>query len=230
MTRQYLNGSTSAVPLRIRFDDVTKIIIQADGKAEFQTRFLECYFHLIISDENYAKQLWSLGTAYCSQKQQGNEDALLSPIVVFQSRGSITAAQGHIPEETLRSYMTEWGLKEGEDYNTQDVEIGQIIGEVEASPEVKKRKYDFIIPYRSREHGAKIFIQSQFYAGDSGSVSHKVVDQTDRSREVTLKKFPDAVFVEFLDGAGYYSSLNGDLRKMLAKHRRIALFKLVQHL
>ena len=205
------------MPRTLRFDDVTKIIIQADGKAEFQTRFLECYFHLIISDENYAKQLWSLGTAYCSQKQQGNEDDLLSPIVVFQSRGSITAAQGHIPEETLRSYMTEWGLKEGEDYNTQDVEIGQIIGEVEASPEVKKRKYDFIIPYRSREHGAKIFIQSQFYAGDSGSVSHKVVDQTDRSREVTLKKFPDAVFVEFLDGAGYYSSLNGDLRKMLAK-------------
>ncbi len=205
------------MPRTLQFDTVTKIIIQADGKAEFQERFLESYFHLIISDENYAKQLWSLGTAYYSQKQNGNEDSLLSPIVVFQSRGSITATQGHIPETILRSYMTEWGLVAGTDYNTQDVEIGQILGDIEANPQIKKRKYDFIIPYQSRESGAKVFVQSQFYAGDSGSVSHKVVDQTDSSREVTLKKFPHAVFVEYLDGAGYFSSLNGDLRKMLAK-------------
>lgn len=205
------------LPRTLQFDAVTKIIIQADGKAEFQERFLESYFHLIISDEDYAKQLWSLGTAYYTQKQMGNEDSLLSPIVVFQSRGSITATQGHIPETVLRSYMTEWGLEAGTDYNTQDVEIGQILGDIEANPQIKKRKYDFIIPYQSRESGAKVFIQSQFYAGDSGSVSHKVVDQTDSSREVTLKKFPQAVFIEYLDGAGYFSSLNGDLRKMLAK-------------
>lgn len=205
------------LPRALQFDAVTKIIIQASGKSEFQERFLESYYHLIISDEGYAKQLWSLGTAYYSQKQIGNEDALLSPIVVFQSRGSITATQGHIPETILRSYMTEWGLEAGTDYNTQDVEIGQLLGDVEANPEIKRRKYDFIIPYQSRESGSKVFIQSQFYAGDSGSVSHKVVDQTDSSREVTLKKFPQAVFIEYLDGAGYFSSLNGDLRKMLAK-------------
>lgn len=205
------------LPRTLQFDAVTKIIIQADGKSEFQERFLESYFHLILSDEEYAKQLWSLGTAYYTQKQIGNEDSLLSPIVIFQSRGSITATQGHIPEMILRSYMTEWGLEAGTDYNIQDVEIGQILGDVEANPQIKKRKYDFIIPYQSRESGAKVFIQSQFYAGDSGSVSHKVVDQTDSSREVTLKKFPQAVFVEYLDGAGYFSSLNGDLRKMLAK-------------
>lgn len=113
--------------------------------------------------------------------------------------------------------MTEWGLEAGSDYNTQDVEIGQLLGDIKVNPQIKKRKYDFIIPYQSRGNGAKVFIQSQFYAGDSGSVSHKVVDQTDSSREVTLRKFPKAVFVECLDGAGYYSSLNGDLRKMLAK-------------
>ncbi len=205
------------LPRTLQFNAVTKIIIQASGKVEFQEKFLESYFHLIISDEGYAKQLWSLGTAYYSQKQMGTADALLSPIVVFQSRGSITATQGHIPEAILRSYMTEWGLKAGVDYNLQDVEIGQILGDIEANPQIKKRKYDFIIPYQSRESGEKVFIQSQFYAGDSGSVSHKVVDQTDSSREVTLKKFPQAVFVEYLDGAGYFSSLNGDLRKMLAK-------------
>lgn len=208
---------TKPLPRTLQFDAVTKIFIQADGKADFQETFLESYFHLIISDENYAKQLWSLGSAYYSQKQTGNEDALLSPIIVFQSRGSITATQGHIPECILRSYMTDWGLEAGTDYNTQDVEIGQLLGDIIANPQLKKRKYDFIIPYQSRNSGAKVFIQSQFYAGDSGSVSHKVVDQTDSSREVTLKKFPQAVFIEYLDGAGYFSSLNGDLRKMLAK-------------
>ena len=71
--------------------------------------------------------------------------------------------------------------------------------------------------FRSKSEGKKLFVQCQFYAGDSGSVSHKVVDQTDTSRKETLKFFPNAVFVEYLDGAGYFSSLNGDLKKMLAK-------------
>lgn len=205
------------IPKDLQFESVAKIIIQANGKADFQEQFIESYFHLIISDESYAKQLWIFGTTYCLQKQLGNENALLSPIVVFQSRGSITATQGHIPETILRSYMSEWGLEAGTDFNIQDVEIGQILGDIQVNLKIKKRKFDFIIPYQSREYGAKIFIQSQFYAGDSGSVSHKVVDQTDSSREATLKKFPQAVFIEYLDGAGYFSSLNGDLRKMLAK-------------
>ena len=58
------------MPRTLQVDIVTKIIIQADGKVEFQKRFLESYFHLIISDEEYAKQLWSFGTAYYLQKQQ----------------------------------------------------------------------------------------------------------------------------------------------------------------
>lgn len=209
--------TTKPLPRTLQFDAVTKIFIQANEKTDFQEIFLESYFHLIISDENYAEQLWSLGTAYYLQKQVGSEAALLSPIVVFQSRGSITATQGHIPENILRSYMTDWGLRAETDYNTQDVELGQLLGDIVVNPQIKKRKYDFIIPYQSRNSGTKIFIQSQFYAGDSGSVSHKVVDQTDSSRDVTLKKFPQAVFIEYLDGAGYFSSLNGDLRKMLAK-------------
>lgn len=205
------------LPRTIQTDAVTRILIQSMGNTDFQEKFLESYIHLIISDELYAKQLWSLGEAYCTQKKLGNERTLLSPLVVFQSRGSITAIQGHIPENILRTYMIDWGLSAGSDFNMQDVEIGEIIGNIEVDSKIKKRKYDFILPYRSRDGGAKIFIQSQFYAGDSGSVSHKVVDQTDSSREVTIKKFPQAVFIEYLDGAGYFSALNGDLQKMLAK-------------
>lgn len=206
-----------AIPRAFSMTDVTKIIVQLAGKDDYRIVFVESYFHLIVSDEDYAKQLWSLGNAYVSQKELDNADALISSIVIFQSRGSITATQGHIPETILRKYMTDWGLNAGTDFNTQDVEVGEILGDLPVDNKIKKRKYDFIVPFQSRRLGAKVFIQSQFYAGDSGSVSHKVVDQTDSTREVTLQKYPDAVFVEYLDGAGYFSSLNGDLRKMLAK-------------
>ena len=211
------NWKKEDLPRVIKSETVTTIIMKSKGDRPFQEKFLESYVHLIISDEQYARQLWSLGKSYYMQRKLGNEYDFLNPMVVFQSRGSITATQGHIPENILRKLMTDWGLLEDFDYNSQDVEIGQIIGDMQVDNKIKKRKYDFILPYQSRKYGTKIFIQSQFYAGDSGSVSHKVVDQTDSSRDVTLKKFPDAVFVEYLDGAGYFSSLNGDLRKMLAK-------------
>lgn len=208
---------SKSIPRVISFEDITKIIVNLKEKPHYLKVFTESYFHLIISDELYARQLWSLGNAYAYQKATGNEDSLISSMVIFQSRGSITATQGHIPETILRSYMTDWGLNAGTDFNTQDVEVGEIIEGIEVDNKIKKRKYDFIIPFKSRTNGSKIFIQSQYYAGDSGSVSHKVVDQTDSTREVTLRKYPEAVFVEYLDGAGYFSSLNGDLRKMLAK-------------
>lgn len=205
------------IPRALSIKEVTKIFAQVREKTDFLYIFLEAYLHLIISDEGYSNQLYSVGSAYISQRKEGRENALISSMVIFQSRGSITATQGHIPEEILRHYMTDWGLQEDLDYNKQDVELGDIIGDLQVGNQLKKRKYDFIIPYKSRTEGSKIFIQCQFYAGDSGSVSHKVVDQTDSTREVTLRKFPDAVFVEYLDGAGYFSSLNGDLRKMLSK-------------
>ena len=46
--------------------------------------------------------------------------------------------------------MNDWGLKAGIDYNEQDVEIGDLLEGMPADDKVKKRKYDFIIPYQSR--------------------------------------------------------------------------------
>lgn len=231
--KQKSGWKTKNLPRTLELDKVTKHIVQLDEQEGFQLLFLQSYIELILSDTGYVKQLWSLGNAYTMQKQGGNSSYLLSPIVIFQSRGSITAVQGHIPETKLREYMDDWGLKADFDYNKHDVDISDLLNEspsnepeeeriddaVDSAEEkaTKKRKYDFIIPYKSRTEGAKLFIQSQFYAGDSGSVSHKVVDQTDKARRATLDKYPQAVFIEYLDGAGYYSSLNGDLRKMLIK-------------
>lgn len=56
------------LPRTIKSDLVSNIIMHAGENQDFQEKFLESYIHLIISDSQYAKQLWSLGNSYCSQK------------------------------------------------------------------------------------------------------------------------------------------------------------------
>ena len=56
-----------AIPRAFSMTDVTKIIVQLAGKDDYRIVFVESYFHLIVSDEDYAKQLWSLGNAYVPQ-------------------------------------------------------------------------------------------------------------------------------------------------------------------
>lgn len=198
---------------------------------------LQGYIDTILSGEGSTEQLWALGSSYFTlkQKQPGLEDSLLAPIVAFKVRGSVAAQSGHLPEKILRRFMSSWGLKSGVDFNIDDVVIygddlqegdlieaaadlhedaGQAIGDLSSDP-TKTRAYDFVLPYKTPGWTRSIFLQSQFYAGDSGSVSHKVVDQTRASRTLTRAKYPRAIFLEYLDGAGYYSSLRRDLKHML---------------
>jgi hypothetical protein len=127
----------------------------------------------------------------------------------------------------------QWGMVADRDFNTSDVVVDrladapegvtealldEVVPEEEARPQErdKIRKYDFVLPYRTPGWESRLFIQSQFYAGDSGSVSHKNVDQTKASRPFVRRLYPDAVFMEYVDGAGYFSSLNGDLKTLLS--------------
>lgn len=70
-----------AIPRAFSMTDVTKIIVQLAGKDDYRIVFVESYFHLIVSDEDYAKQLWSLGNAYvpqsvgCKEKRGSKERA-----------------------------------------------------------------------------------------------------------------------------------------------------------
>jgi hypothetical protein len=171
------------------------------------------YISSILIDEASTRQFWALGRSYfnLSETQPGSEKSLLAPIIIFKVRGSVAASGGHIPEDLLRSMMDSWGMLRGVDYNLDDVIV------VHDSPvaSTKTRAYDFVLPYQTPGWQPHLFVQCQFYAGDSGSVSHKVVDQTSASRPLTASMYPEARFIEYLDGAGYYSSLNTDLAHML---------------
>ncbi|MDB5086876.1 MAG: hypothetical protein JWR09_870 [Mucilaginibacter sp.] len=92
----------------------------------------------------------------------------------------------------------------------------EIVEKVEEVIKNKTRAYDFVLPFNVEGWNQKVFIQCQFYAGDSGSVSHKNVDQIRTSREFVKTKRADPIFLEYIDGAGYFSSLWGDLKKILA--------------
>ncbi|MBD9653763.1 hypothetical protein IB239_02925 [Pseudomonas sp. PDM12] len=219
--------------LVLRGDYVGDIDLESEA-----TWLLKGYIDSILDGQESVEQLWSLGFSYFHLKRNspGLEGKLLAPIVAFKVRGSVAAQSGHLPEKILRRHMKMWGLKPGIDFNTEDVivrgdelsdsdlqeaasdlkEDGEekILDDLSADP-TKTRAYDFVLPYGTPGWGWSIFVQAQFYAGDSGSVSHKVVDQTRSSRILTRAKYPKAIFIEYLDGAGYYASLYRDLRHML---------------
>lgn len=204
-----------------------------------QRTLLQEFISFVLKDARCTSQLWSIGHSYFTLKTVRRERDLLAPLVLFQVRGSVSASGGHKPEELLRERLTEWGLQREVDYNITDVvlkrenKIGVAIEELEDtqdSEEIritrkKTRAYDFVLPFKRAGWNPRIFIQCQFYAGDSGSVSHKNVDQTDTSRSYILSLLPDARFVEYIDGAGYFSSLNGDLKTLLSKPTTASFFQ-----
>ena len=200
-----------------------------DLAAQLLFEFVEC----LLADAGSRDQLSAFLQHYSRSRETGESpELMLTPLVMFQVRGSVAASGGHEPEDLLRARLTDWGLVRGIDFNTTDVvlnvEAGTILEAEEAtSPEpsgkTKTRAYDFVLPFRTPTWTPRIFIQSQFYAGDSGSVSHKNVDQTHSSRlsatALIARKWPGSPtprFLEYVDGAGYAASLNGDLKSLLS--------------
>ncbi len=176
-----------------------------------QKILLSTYLAFLLNEDVYIRSLWALGNTYFRLKAEGLHEDFLMPMVVYRVRGSVSASGGHEPEAMLRERLSEWGLQPGIDFNTADVVVGKQILQKKA----KTRAYDFVLPYKTPGWDARIFIQCQFYAGDSGSVSHKNVDQIRATRDFTKKTFKNSLFAEYLDGAGYFASLKGDLRRIL---------------
>lgn len=189
------------------------------------------YTSLILEDDEEMMQLWAICRSYIDLNKLSDEIPLgrylLNSCTIFKVRGSVSASGGHITEDILRDKLMKMGLRPHTDFNVNDVTIGEEDIVEDGKRKKKTRAYDFILPYSivDWEPKPKLFIQSQFYAGDSGSVSHKVVDQTQSSRAFTLEKYPSARFVEYLDGAGYYASLRGDLAHMLSFDNTASFFQ-----
>lgn len=207
--------SRKPLPRVLKSEDFMKLIAKISSE-EHEQVLLEQIVSFLLDGEKPSSQFWSIGKSYSLLKEFGKQESLLTPLVIFKVRGSVTASGGHEPEDKLRTLLVEWGLIADVDFNVTDI----VVGNNGEDKNKKTRAFDFILPYKTSGWDCnwknRLFIQCQYYAGDSGSVSHKVVDQTQSSRATIKAEIPDATFVEYLDGAGYFSSLNGDLRKMLA--------------
>ena len=186
-----------------------------------QERLLHEFVQFILRESEDVAQLWSIGRSYCMLASLGRSHQMLTPLVVFQVRGSVSASGGHDPENMLRDRMREWGMEEATDFNSTDV----IVSVEGTGKRQKTRAYDFTLPFSVVGWEKRLFVQCQFYAGDSGSVSHKNVDQTTTSRGRVMELFDDPVFVEYVDGAGYFSSLNGDLKTILSMANTTSFFQ-----
>lgn len=221
----------------------TAIATEATSLRDLAAQVLFPFVDCLLADEASRDQLTAFLQHYSRSRESGEApEPMLVPIVMFQVRGSVAASGGHEPEEILRARMEDWGLARGIDFNTADVvldaEAGLILDAAEAAAvepnaKTKTRAYDFVLPYRTPTWTPRIFVQSQFYAGDSGSVSHKNVDQTHSSRitatKLIAKKWPDSplpCFLEYVDGAGYSASLNGDLKSLLSYQDTAGFFQI----
>lgn len=213
-----------------KYSDITKTEPYFDLGTYLEV-FLEEYIKLILEDEEDLLQFWAICHSFVRLNNNSNDinlgKYLLNSCTIFKVRGSVSASGGHVTENILRDKLSAIGLRANTDFNINDVTIGDDEIIENGKRKKKTRAYDFIIPYQidNWEPKPKLFIQSQFYAGDSGSVSHKVVDQTQSSRTFTLTKYPTARFVEYLDGAGYYASLRGDLAHMLSFSNTASFFQ-----
>ena len=211
-TNGKLNVEMVEIPRVLDDEFLSKLICSLAISPETQLALLSKYVGFLLDDPVYLKSFFAIGHTYFEMKKLGLNDEFLMPLVVYRVRGSVSASGGHEPEELLRNRMKEWGLLPEVDFNTSDV----IVGKQKEKNKTKTRAYDFVLPFKVPGWDRSLFIQCQFYAGDSGSVSHKNVDQTRASRTFTLSKFKQAKFIEYLDGAGYFGSLNGDLRSILS--------------
>jgi hypothetical protein len=217
--------TVSRLPRILKSNKYMSVIAHISDK-ETESRLLKEFISFLLKDDNAVNQFWSIGYSYFALKEFNREHDLLAPIVIFKVRGSVIASEGHEPEKRLRNRLKEWGLQPDIDYNLSDV----VVSDNETGSETKTRAYDFVIPYKTDGWNFgwdnKLFIQCQFYAGDSGSVSHKNVDQTKSSRDYISAFVKKPIFLEYVDGAGYFSSLNGDLKKLLSYDDTAGFFQI----
>jgi hypothetical protein len=239
---QRMQVAHSVVPDVLKSADIIKATVRLCGAHRDEAReFFRAYVDFLLADDQDKRQFRAIVDAfgYAEKSPETSGGDLLAPLVAFQVRGSVAASGGHDPEQIVRDHLTEWGLSPLDDFNLSDVTAGALeewlIGKaalagssqsVRTKADDKTRAFDFVIPCYRVDVPRRIFIQSQFYAGDSGSVSHKNVDQASKARSHAASIFPEARFVELVDGAGYCASLRKDLRWLLFAEDTYDFFQL----
>lgn len=136
-------------------------------------------------------------------------DALLDTLVRYKEKGSYAGKKENNPEIVIENILNEIELG----FETGD--LGELI---ENAPD-SKRRMDFIIPNKQYP---KILIECSYLVTTSSGQGDK--SKTEISIDRLIKEhYPEARFLGFVDGIGWYVRKN-DLKRMVAAYEDVFTF------
>jgi len=134
---------------------------------------------------------------------------LIDTIIRYKEKGSYSGMKGNNPETVIIEILEKLGLS----YDTGD------LTELISNAPDNKRTMDFIIPNKKNP---LIIAESSFLATTSSGQGDK--SKTEISIDALLKEhYPNAVFIGFVDGIGWYVR-KGDLKRMVTAYEDVFTF------
>lgn len=134
---------------------------------------------------------------------------LIDTIIRYKEKGSYSGMKGNNPETIIADILEKLGLT---------YETGDLTELISNAPD-NKRTMDFIIPNKKNP---LIITESSFLATTSSGQGDK--SKTEISIDALIKThYPNATFVGFVDGIGWYVR-KGDLKRMVTAYEDVFTF------
>lgn len=134
---------------------------------------------------------------------------LIDTIIRYKEKGSYSGMKGNNPETIIADILEKLGLT---------YETGDLTELISNAPD-NKRTMDFIIP---NKENPLIIAESSFWATTSSGQGDK--SKTEISIDALIKThYPNATFVGFVDGIGWYVR-KGDLKRMVTAYEDVFTF------
>ncbi len=134
---------------------------------------------------------------------------LIDTIIRYKEKGSYSGMKGNNPETVIVDILKKLGLT---------YETGDLTELISNAPD-NKRTMDFIIPNKKNP---LIIAESSFLATTSSGQGDK--SKTEISIDALIKEhYPNATFVGFVDGIGWYVR-KGDLKRMVTAYEDVFTF------
>lgn len=142
-------------------------------------------------------------------KMRFDVEAMIDTLVRYKEKGSYSAKKENNAETLIKHLLK---------YKNITWDTGDLSELVENAP-TQKRTMDFIIP---NKQNPKVIIESSYVMTTSSGQGDK--SKTEISISTLLKKhYPDAVFIGFVDGIGWYVR-KGDLMRMVEAYSDVFTF------
>jgi hypothetical protein len=134
---------------------------------------------------------------------------LIDTIIRYKEKGSYSGMKGNNPETVIAGILEKFELT---------YETGDLTELISNAPD-NKRTMDFIIPNKKNP---LIIAESSFLATTSSGQGDK--SKTEISIDALIKEhYPNAIFVGFVDGIGWYVR-KGDLKRMVTAYEDVFTF------